>query len=36
MALGGEKFGLIPCLNDDDQHADALAGVVSNQLKGWV
>jgi ferrochelatase len=36
MALGGEKFGLIPCLNDDDQHADALAGVVSNQLRGWV
>jgi ferrochelatase len=36
MALGGEKFGLIPCLNDDDRHAEVLSGVVSKQLKGWV
>jgi ferrochelatase len=36
MDLGGEKFGLVPCLNDDDRHAEVLSSLVSNQLKGWV
>jgi ferrochelatase len=33
---GGEEFTYIPCLNDDDAHIDALATVVSENLKGWV
>lgn len=36
LALGGEKFGLVPCLNDSDRHAEALTAVVQDQLKGWV
>jgi hypothetical protein len=27
---------LVPALNDDDRHAQALAAIVENQLKGWV
>ncbi len=34
--LGGEKFDLIPGLNDDDAHADLLAAIVMRQLPGWV
>jgi ferrochelatase len=33
---GGEGFTYIPCLNDDDAHMEALAGVVDNNLRGWV
>jgi ferrochelatase len=33
---GGEEFTYIPCLNDDDAHIDALATVVSENLKGWI
>lgn len=33
---GGEKYRYIPCLNDDDDHADLLADLVSNNLYGWV
>ena len=35
-ALGGERFGLVPCLNDDDRHAEVLTRIISNQLTGWV
>ena len=33
---GGEQFTYIPCLNDDDSHMQALAGVVEDNLKGWL
>jgi len=32
---GGEEFTYIPCLNADDAHMDALAGIVSRELSGW-
>jgi ferrochelatase len=33
---GGEQFTYIPCLNDDDAHINALASIVSDNLKGWL
>ncbi|WP_293572889.1 ferrochelatase [Phaeobacter sp.] len=33
---GGEDFLYIPCLNDDAEHIDALAGVIGRNLKGWL
>ena len=33
---GGERFTYIPCLNDDDAHIAALAGVVERELCGWL
>ncbi len=35
IELGGEHLTLVPCLNDDDQHAAALAAVLTRQLRGW-
>ncbi len=32
---GGEHFTYIPCLNDDDQHIQALMQVIDNNLAGW-
>ncbi|HLZ98226.1 MAG TPA: ferrochelatase [Steroidobacteraceae bacterium] len=36
LALGGEKLSLVPCLNADERHAEALAGIVQKQLGGWI
>ncbi|PVH28377.1 ferrochelatase [Pararhodobacter oceanensis] len=33
---GGESFTYIPCLNDDAAHMDALAAIVSENLRGWI
>ena len=33
---GGERFTYIPCLNDDDAHIAALAGIVGRELRGWL
>ncbi|WP_108813350.1 ferrochelatase [Loktanella sp. Alg231-35] len=33
---GGEHFTYIPCLNDDPAHIDALSGVITNNLRGWL
>ena len=33
---GGENFAYIPCLNDDDAHAEFLAGRVVRELGGWL
>ena len=33
---GGEHFTYIPCLNDNDAHMDALAGIVQRNLRGWL
>jgi ferrochelatase len=36
LELGGEKLTLVPCMNDDERHADVLAGIVERQLGGWI
>ncbi|AYF34477.1 ferrochelatase [Vreelandella alkaliphila] len=36
MEAGGETFSYIPCLNDRDDHIDALLAVVNNELAGWL
>jgi protoporphyrin/coproporphyrin ferrochelatase len=36
LALGGERLTLVPALNDLDSHAEALASIVRNQIKGWI
>ncbi|HDR28417.1 ferrochelatase [Rhodovulum sp.] len=33
---GGEEFTYIPCLNDDDQHIEALCDVIRAHLRGWL
>lgn len=35
LELGGESFDLLPCLNDEDRHAELLAGVIRQNLAGW-
>jgi ferrochelatase len=35
MDLGGEYFGLVPCLNDSEEHARLLGSLIQNQLRGW-
>jgi protoporphyrin/coproporphyrin ferrochelatase len=34
--LGGEELSLVPCLNDGERHAEALADIVQGQLGGWI
>jgi ferrochelatase len=36
MALGGETFGMVPALNDDQVHAEVLANIADRQLQGWI
>jgi protoporphyrin/coproporphyrin ferrochelatase len=36
LKMGGEQLTLVPALNDDDAHAQALAAIVRNQLQGWI
>ncbi len=33
---GGEAFTYIPCLNDDDQHIEALSETIVENLQGWL
>jgi len=35
LELGGERLTLVPCLNDEDRHADLLTAIVKRQLEGW-
>lgn len=35
LALGGESLTLVPALNDDDRHAEVLAGIVERHMGGW-
>ena len=35
LESGGEQFGYIPCLNDREDHLQALAELVLNNLQGW-
>ena len=36
IEAGGQDFLYIPCLNDRDDHIDALALIIENELLGWV
>jgi ferrochelatase len=36
LELGGEQLTLVPALNDDDQHAEVLAGIARTRLAGWI
>ncbi len=36
IEAGGESFTYVPCLNDDDAHIAALAGVIERNLSGWI
>ena len=33
---GGEVFMYIPCLNDHEDHIDALSKIIDQNLLGWV
>jgi ferrochelatase len=35
MEGGGNSFNLVPALNDDDVHAEALSRIVLRNLQGW-
>ena len=35
LAAGGQQFGYIPCLNDSEAWAQALATLVERHLQGW-
>lgn len=35
-AHGGERFTVVPCLNDDPAHADMLAAIIGRELGGWI
>ncbi len=35
LEFGAEHLSLVPALNDDDRHADALAAVIRKHLRGW-
>jgi protoporphyrin/coproporphyrin ferrochelatase len=35
LEWGGERLTLVPGLNDDDDHAAALAAIINNRLTGW-
>jgi ferrochelatase len=35
LEAGGERFEYIPCLNDDADHIDLLAGLVEQHTQGW-
>ncbi|WP_148253524.1 ferrochelatase [Aidingimonas lacisalsi] len=36
LEAGGEEFTYIPCLNDRDDHVQALLSVARNELSGWL
>jgi ferrochelatase len=36
LEAGGERFTYIPCLNDRDDHIQALLAVARNELSGWL
>jgi protoheme ferro-lyase len=36
LEWGGKRLTLVPGLNDNDDHAEALAAIIKDRLKGWV
>jgi ferrochelatase len=35
IEAGGERFNYIPCLNDSDEHIDALSEILTAHMFGW-
>ena len=35
LQAGGERYEYIPCLNNDDEHIETLATIISEQISGW-
>jgi ferrochelatase len=35
LKWGGQRLELVPGLNDDAEHAEALAALIRNRLQGW-
>ncbi|HEY0800498.1 MAG TPA: ferrochelatase, partial [Steroidobacteraceae bacterium] len=35
LEWGGKRLTLVPGLNDNDDHAEALATIIKDRLKGW-
>ena len=36
IEAGGSKFQYIPCLNDDDAHAELMGNIIDNNTQGWL
>ena len=36
MQAGGERFAYIPCLNADKSHIAMIAGIIGENLSGWI
>ena len=36
LQFGGERLSLVPALNDDNRHVEALAAIVRSKLQGWL
>jgi ferrochelatase len=36
LAWGGQRLSLVPCLNDDEDHVQALMNIIGNRLTGWI
>ena len=36
IEAGGQRYGYIPCMNDDAAHIDMLAGLAGRHLQGWL
>jgi ferrochelatase len=35
IEAGGENFEYIPCLNDNEEHIDALSEILTAHMFGW-
>jgi len=35
LQAGGDRYEYIPCLNSDEEHIEALATIISEQISGW-
>ena len=36
LQFGGERLSLVPALNNDNRHVEALAAIVRSKLQGWL
>ncbi len=36
VTAGGSEFSYFPCLNDRDDHIEALCGIIYTELSGWI
>jgi ferrochelatase len=35
LQWGGERLTLVPCLNDEAEHAEVLANILQRRMQGW-